>query len=110
MPQTRSAKKKLRRDVRKAVVNVRQKRSLKTLLKKAQETYTAEAVRSAVSAIDKAVKNHIFHRNKAARLKSQLTKSMKASPVKAASAKKSPKPAKTKATAKSKAKSTKRAR
>lgn len=112
MPQTRSAKKKMRRDERKAVVNVRRKRLLKELIKKARETKTAETVRLAVAAVDKAVKNNIFHRNRAARLKSQLTKGMKEAAAKTPAVKssKSSKSAKPKAKAKSKAKTTKRSR
>lgn len=107
MPQTSSAKKRMRRDERKTIVNVRRKRSLKELIKKARETKTAEAVRLAVAAVDKAVKNNIFHRNKAARVKSQLTKGMKETAVKAPAKKssKAAKSAKPKAKAKSKASS-----
>lgn len=81
MPQTRSAKTRLRRDERKTVVNLRRKRALKDILKKARETHAVDTVRQTISAIDKAVKNHLFHKNKAARLKSQLTKGLKETPA-----------------------------
>lgn len=74
MPQTSSARKKLRGDARKTVINVRRRRSLKTLLKQARETKTVETIRQAIAQIDKSVKNHLMHKNKGARLKSQLMK------------------------------------
>ena len=51
---------------------------------------TQKNLESAYSAIDKAVKKHLFHTNKAARLKSQIAKlaSNKPAKVKKASAKK----------------------
>lgn len=109
MPVTRSANKKMRVDEKRTVVNVRRKRNLKTVLKKAQESRAAEVLREAISQIDKAVKNNLIHKNKAARLKSQLMR--EAGPVvttnkapQKAAAKKSVKKSTAKKTSKSKTK------
>ena len=70
MPISKSAKRALRTSERKASVNRHRKEILKDALKKVSE----KTVNEAVSAIDKAAKNHTIHQNKAARLKSQLAK------------------------------------
>lgn len=62
----------MRVDERRTIVNVRRKRTLKSVLKDARETRAVETIRNAISQIDKAVKNKLIHANKAARLKSQL--------------------------------------
>lgn len=92
----------MRVDSRKTVINVRQKRSLKLLVKKAQETRAAEAIRQAISQIDKAVKNHLIHANKASRMKSQLMKDATTSAItkKVVGKKSTPKKATKKASAK----------
>jgi small subunit ribosomal protein S20 len=76
MPILRNAKKALRVSQRKELVN----RELKSRVKTAKDSYVKEpstdGLSKAFSAIDKAVKGHIFHRNKGARLKSQLTKKL----------------------------------
>ncbi len=74
MPILRNAKKALRVSERKAEVNRRVKARTKTMVDKVKKQPSAENLATAFSAIDKAVKGHIFHRNKAARLKSQLSK------------------------------------
>ncbi|MFH1088603.1 MAG: 30S ribosomal protein S20 [Patescibacteria group bacterium] len=74
MPVTNSAKKKMRADARKRVTNLRQKVSVKKATKSALLTPTPESLSSAQKALDKAVKTHVIHRNKAARLKSRLAK------------------------------------
>lgn len=77
MPVTRVAQRALRKSERKYIINVRRKRSLKDILKEARETRAVETIRQAISQIDKAVKNHLLHQNKAGHLKSQLMKAMK---------------------------------
>ncbi len=80
MPNIKSAKKrvlvaKLRNDRNKAA-----KTELKTILKKARaEEATAEAVKNATIALDKAAGNGHIHKNKAARIKSRLAKKANAS-------------------------------
>lgn len=74
MPLLQNAKKALRVSERKAEVNQRIKSRTKTMVDKVRKEPTQENLATAFSAIDKSVKGHIYHRNKAARLKSQLSK------------------------------------
>lgn len=74
MPITNSAKKKMRSDVRKRITNLKQRLFVKKAVKSARINPTPETLRSAQKALDKAVKTHVIHRNKAARLKSRLAK------------------------------------
>ncbi len=74
MPVLKHAKKKLRQDKKRTVRNAKVKQLYKDSLKKARTQPTVEAIRHAVSAIDKATKKHLIHKNKAARLKSSLAK------------------------------------
>lgn len=74
MPLLNNAKKALRASERKAAVNRRIKSQVKTSLDKVKETPTPENVSGAFSALDKAVKRGLFHINKVARLKSQLSR------------------------------------
>ncbi len=74
MPVLKHAKKKLRQDIKRTRANKRIKALYKQLLKKAKENPTAEAVSVAFKAIDKAAKRNVIHTNKAARLKSALSK------------------------------------
>lgn len=79
MPVIKSAKKKLRQDKIRAVRNSVVENTLRKLLKKVKKEPTAENVRLATQAADKAVKKHIIHKNKAAHIKSSLAKSTSAS-------------------------------
>ena len=72
MPILANAKKALRVSQRKTIVNQRVKSRVKTMSDKMKVTPSSENLATAYSAIDRAVKNNIFHKNKAARLKSQL--------------------------------------
>lgn len=74
MPVTKSAKKKLRQDLKRTQVNKKQENELRMLVKKASKTPSEKTIRDAVSAVDKAVKNNLLHKNKAARMKSSLSK------------------------------------
>ncbi len=80
MPNIKSAKKrvlvaKLRTDANKAA-----RTRLRTVLKKARaEGADADAVKAAVVSVDKAAGKGLIHKNKAARLKSQLAKKANAS-------------------------------
>lgn len=76
MPVTQSAKKALRRDKRRAIINKRIKEKMKAALKKAKERPTKQNLALAYSALDRAVKKKIIHKNKAARLKSGLMKNV----------------------------------
>lgn len=74
MPIIKSAIKKLRKDIKRYKVNRAKKSRLSEFIKKAKKGKTAQAIRNAVSAIDKAAKTHLIHKNKASRLKSKLAK------------------------------------
>ena len=104
MPILPSAKKALRSSRAKAIVNSRIKSRVKNTQRQMVVDPTQKNLESAYSAIDKAVKKHLFHANKAARLKSQIAKlaSNKPAKVKKASAK----PASTKKQSSSKKAST----
>lgn len=91
MPISKSAKKALRSSEAKASRNRHRKALLKDALKAANAT--------SFSTIDKATKWGIIHKNKAARLKSQLAKALGATPAKAKTAA-AAKPAKKAATKK----------
>ncbi len=107
MPITKSAKKALRRDVKRHQNNRIFKDRLKVAVDTSKANPTSENLNLSFSAIDRAAKKHLLHPNKAARLKSKLSRQLKSTPetkletkVKAASkAKTTPK---TKATTKSK--------
>lgn len=70
MPITKSAKKSLRASINKREMNRKQEVELEKTLKKVSATNINEVV----SKIDKAAKNHLISKNKAARLKSRLAK------------------------------------
>lgn len=74
MPVIKSAKKKLRQDKKRTEHNKALKFDLKDLLKKATKEKSAKSVQAVFKAVDKAAKNHIIHKNKAARLKSRVAK------------------------------------
>ena len=74
MPVIKSAKKKLRQDKKRTAANKNIRDLLKELIKKARKEAGEKAIKQAIQAADKAVKNHIIHRNKAARIKSSLSK------------------------------------
>lgn len=74
MPVIKSAIKKLRQDRKREKKNDALRSSLKLAVSKAKKTKSGKAVAQAVSIVDKAAKNKIIHTNKAARMKSSLTK------------------------------------
>lgn len=74
MPIIRSAIKKVRKDKLRTTRNKKRETALKTLLKKARLEKSAKNLSAVFSALDKAAKVHLIHPNKAARLKSRLTK------------------------------------
>lgn len=95
MPLLQNAKKALRSSRRKAIFNSRTKSLMKTMIDRMISTPTEENLATAYSSIDIAVKNNLLHKNKAGRLKGQLsklslrgTKAPKKAVVKKASAKK----------------------
>lgn len=74
MPILKNAKKALRVSKKKTVVNSRVKSRMKTLVDAFKKAPTLETLSAAYSAVDTAVKNKIIKKNKASRVKSQLSK------------------------------------
>lgn len=74
MPILKNAKKALRSSKRKAVVNSRVRSRMRTAMDAVKTKTSPESVSEAFSRIDRAVKHNLLHKNKAGRLKSQLSK------------------------------------
>lgn len=74
MPVIKSAKKKLRVDKKRESANKKAESLVELIIKKAKKKPTPKSIQEAFSLIDKAVKKNIFHKNKAARIKSRLSK------------------------------------
>lgn len=74
MPVIKSAKKKLRRDKKIQKRNILTRNVFENAVKATKKNPTAEKVRKAYSLVDKAAKLRIIHKNKAARIKSSLSK------------------------------------
>jgi small subunit ribosomal protein S20 len=102
MPIIKSAKKRVRVANKAAIRNSKTKRALKAALKLFGRTSDKATHSSAQSALDKAVKKGIIHKNKAARVKKQLSAKAKGADAKPATTTKA-KPAVKKATAPKKA-------
>jgi small subunit ribosomal protein S20 len=80
MPLIKSAKKKLRQDKKRTKRNKSTKDFFKEVLKNARKDPTTESLRLAVKITDKSVKKNLIHKNKAARIKSALSKLLSAEP------------------------------
>ena len=85
MPNIRSAKKRVRSNARKADVNTLVKSSMRTAIKNCEKAVNAgnkeeasNKLNIALQRIDKACTSGLVHKNKAARLKSRLTKAVNA--------------------------------
>jgi small subunit ribosomal protein S20 len=79
MPNTASAKKRMRQEAKRRLHNRSVKSFVKTQITKARVAISTgqdaeEAVRAAASALDRAAKKGVIHRNNAARRKSRLMK------------------------------------
>ena len=81
MPNIKSAKKRMRSNAKKANVNTLITGSMKTAIKKFEKEAkagnkeeAANKLNIAIQRIDKAMSSGLVHKNKAARLKSRLTK------------------------------------
>lgn len=81
MPVTYTAKRALRGSLRKASVNINIIKELDYAIRHAEKSKTVESVKTASSLADRAAKKKVIHKNKAARIKSALSKLAK--PVKA---------------------------
>ncbi len=83
MPNIRSAKKRVRSNARKADVNTLVKSSMRTAIKNCEKAVNAGSkdeasnkLNIALQRVDKACTSGLVHKNKAARLKSRLTKAV----------------------------------
>lgn len=74
MPVTSSAKKALRKDRRRTLINQKIRRQMKKAVKEARKKPTPKLLSQASRALDRAAKKRIIHPNKASRLKSRLAK------------------------------------
>jgi small subunit ribosomal protein S20 len=83
MPNNASAKKRMRQEAKRRLHNRSVKSLVKTQITKARNAISSgdnaeEAVRVAVSELDRAAKKGVIHRNNAARRKSRLMKRLNA--------------------------------
>ncbi len=85
MPNNAAAEKRMRQEEKRRTFNRRTKSVVKTNVTKARQAITTpavpsedaiEAVRQAVSELDKAAKKGVIHKNNAARRKSRLMKQL----------------------------------
>lgn len=74
MPVTKSAKKILKQSRRRRVLNERVQKDYKAAVKSFRIKPTLEALKTTASSLDRAVTKKVIHKNKAARLKSNLSK------------------------------------
>lgn len=74
MPIIKSAIKKVRKDRTRTARNRKRELALKAAVKKARTSKSPKDLQAAFSALDKAAKVNLIHKNKAARLKSRLSK------------------------------------
>lgn len=97
VPVIKSAIKKLRKDIKREKNNDLFREKLSRALKSAKKLKSSKNVKEASSLVDRAVKKNLIHKNKAARIKSGLSKlartekSAKDTKIKTETAKKLPK-------------------
>jgi len=74
MPVTKTAKRALRVSKRKRLSNAKVSRDLEVALRLAKKSKNSANIKKAVSLTDRAAKKGIIHKNRASRIKSQLSK------------------------------------
>lgn len=74
MPVTKTAKRALRSSKKKERVNTRIRVKLDSLIRIAKKNRTKKAILAVISQADKAAKKKVIHKNKAARIKSSISK------------------------------------
>ncbi len=87
MPVTKTAKRALRSSLRKGQINKLILAKLEVAVRVAKKSKTKEKILAAISLADRTAKKHAVHKNKAARIKSTLSKLL----PKVSKTKKSPK-------------------
>lgn len=83
MPNTKSAAKAMRQSIKRRVHNIKVKDKFKEAVKEVKKLVAAgkkseamEAIKKAMSTLDKAAKTHVIHKNTASRKKSRLAKAI----------------------------------
>jgi small subunit ribosomal protein S20 len=83
MPNTKSANKAMRQSRRRNAINTRTKfkfksavKETRTLISESNAKDAAESLKKAMSALDKAVKKNVLHKNTASRKKSRMAKAL----------------------------------
>jgi len=76
MPVTKQAIKKVRQDKRKTAINLKVKQAFKKAVRDFERKRTAESLRAVYRAADRAAKVNVIHKNRAARIKSRLSKKL----------------------------------
>jgi small subunit ribosomal protein S20 len=77
MPITKQASKKLRHDRKITKHTMKIRKTVYGVVKEARKAPTKKTLSQAFSTLDKAAKKSVIHKNKAARLKSRLSKLLK---------------------------------
>ena len=73
MPVTKTAKRALRVTKRKTAVNSKIRSDIESSLRVAKRSKKQADIKRAVSLLDRAAKKNLIHKNKASRLKSQIS-------------------------------------
>lgn len=76
MPVIKQAIKKVRQDKRKTQINLKVKHAYKNAVRDFKKKPSDVSLKDAYKALDTAAKTNVIHRNKAARLKSRLSKKL----------------------------------
>ncbi len=76
VPNIKSAIKKVRKDKRRAAINLRLKKNYKQVVKTARREPSTEVLKAAQKSLDKAAKKGVIKKGKASRLKSRLAKNL----------------------------------
>lgn len=79
MPVTKQATKKVRQDKRKAVFNLKVKKTYKKAALEFRKNPSDAALKLVYAAVDRAAKTNVIHKNKASRIKSRLSRMVKTS-------------------------------
>lgn len=74
MPVTKSAIKTLRQQKRRSIVNAGIRAKMRTIIKAVKTDLGVQGLSEMYSTVDRAAKRGVIHRNKAARIKSRITK------------------------------------
>jgi len=83
MPVSKTAKRALRASKKKTIVNKIIFSNLEKVMRQAKKDKVPQTIRKAISLADRAAKKKIIHKNKAARIKSSLSKLLAKSKKKA---------------------------